>query len=125
MSGLNKVMLIGRLGRDPETRHMADGTTVCNFSIATSEEWKDKQTGEKREKTEWHNIAAWRQLGDVCGRYLAKGRQVYIEGKLQTRTWEQDGVKRYATDIVANSVQFLGTAKAVDGSQITEDDIPF
>jgi len=108
MSGVNKVILVGRLGRDPEMRYMADGTPVANFSIATSEEWRDKQTGEKREKTEWHRIAAWRQLGEVCGQYLSKGRLVYVEGRLQTRSWEQDGITRYATDIIASNVQFLG-----------------
>jgi len=108
MAGINKVILVGNLGRDPEMRYMADGTPVANFSIATSDEWKDKQTGEKREKTEWHRIAAWRQLGEVCGQYLSKGRLVYVEGKLQTRSWEQDGITRYATDIIASTVQFLG-----------------
>jgi single-strand DNA-binding protein len=108
MADVNKVILVGRLGRDPEIRYMADGTPVANFSIATSEEWKDKQTGEKREKTEWHRIAAWRRLGEICGQYLSKGRLVYVEGKLQTRSWEQDGITRYATDIIASTVKFLG-----------------
>lgn len=108
MAGVNKVILVGRLGRDPEMRYMPDGTPVANFSIATSDEWRDKQTGEKREKTEWHRIAAWRRLGEVCGQYLSKGSQVYVEGKLQTRSWEQDGITRYATDIIASNVQFLG-----------------
>jgi len=108
MSGVNKVILIGRLGKDPEMRYMPDGTPVANFSIATSDEWRDKQTGEKREKTEWHRIAAWHKLGEVCGQYLSKGRLVYIEGKLQTRSWEQDGITRYTTDIIASNVQFLG-----------------
>jgi single-strand DNA-binding protein len=108
MSGINKVILIGNLGQDPEIRYMADGTAVANFNIATSETWKDKQTGEKKERTEWHRIVAWRALGELCGKYLSKGRQVYVEGKLQTRSWEKDGVTRYTTEIVAAEVQFLG-----------------
>ena len=108
MAGVNKVILVGNLGQDPEIRYMADGTAVANFSIATSETWKDKQTGEKKERTEWHRVVAWRQLGELCGKYLAKGRQVYIEGKLQTRSWEKDGVTRYMTEIVASEVHFIG-----------------
>jgi len=109
MSGINKVMLIGRLGQDPEVRYTPDGTAVANFSIATSEEWKDKNSGEKRERTEWHRIVAWRRLGEICGEYLSKGRQVYIEGRIQTRSWEdKDGNKRYTTEIIASDVQFLG-----------------
>lgn len=108
MPGINKVIIVGNLGQDPEIRYMSDGTAVTNFSVATSETWKDKQTGEKREKTEWHRIVAWRKLGEICGQYLAKGRQVYVEGKLQTRSWEKDGITRYTTEIVATDVQFLG-----------------
>ncbi|MFH1580950.1 MAG: single-stranded DNA-binding protein [Pseudomonadota bacterium] len=109
MSGLNKVMLIGRLGSDPELRYTPDGTAVANFSIATSEEWKDKNTGEKKERTEWHRVVAWRKLGEICGEYLAKGKQVYVEGRIQTRSWEdKDGNKRYTTEIVASDIQFLG-----------------
>jgi single-strand DNA-binding protein len=109
MAGINKVILVGRLGKDPEVRYTQDGTAVASFSIATSEEWKDKNTGEKREKTEWHRIVAWRRLGEICGEYLSKGKQVYIEGKLQTRSWEKDGVTRYTTEIVATDMQFLGS----------------
>jgi len=109
MAGINKVILIGRLGKDPEVRRTPDGTAVANFSIATSEEWKDKNSGEKRERTEWHRIVAWRRLGEICGEYLSKGRQVYIEGRIQTREWEdKEGVKKYTTEIVASQVQFLG-----------------
>ena len=109
MAGINKVILIGRLGQDPEVRYTPDGTAVANFSIATSEEWKDKNSGEKRERTEWHRIVAWRRLGEICGEYLSKGRQVYIEGRIQTRSWEdKDGNKRYTTEIIASDVQFLG-----------------
>lgn len=108
MAGINKVILVGNLGKDPEVRYMNDGTPVANFNIATSEEWTDKQTGDKRNRTEWHRIVAWRRLGEICGQYLSKGRQVYIEGKLQTRSWEQDGITRYTTEIIASTVQFLG-----------------
>lgn len=118
MAGINKAIIVGRLGRDPEMRYTPDGTAVANFSVATSEEWKDKNTGEKRERTEWHRIVAWRRLGEICGEYLSKGRQVYIEGRLQTRSWEQDGVTKYSTEIVANDVQFLGSrSDNMDGGQ--------
>jgi single-strand DNA-binding protein len=108
MAGVNKVIVVGRLGRDPEVRYTPDGTAVANFSVATSDEWRDKESGEKKERTEWHRIVAWRRLGEICGEYLAKGRMVYVEGKLQTRSWEQDGVTRYSTEIIASDVQFLG-----------------
>ena len=114
MAGINKVILIGRLGSDPEVRYTPDGTAVANFSIATSDEWTDKATNEKKERTEWHRIVAWRRLGEICGEYLSKGRQVYVEGKLQTRSWERDGVTRYTTEIVASDVQFLGTREPGD-----------
>ena len=108
MSGLNKAMIIGRLGRDPEVRYTTDGRAIANFSVATSEEWKDKATGEKRERTEWHRVVAFGRLGEICGEYLSKGKQVYLEGRLQTRSWEKDGVTRYTTEIVASDLQFLG-----------------
>lgn len=108
MAGINKVIIVGNLGRDPEMRYTPDGTAVANFSVATSESWTDKQSGEKKEKTEWHRIVAWRRLGEICGEYLHKGSQVYVEGKLQTRSWEQDGVTRYTTEVIASTVQFLG-----------------
>jgi single-strand DNA-binding protein len=107
--GVNKVILIGNLGRDPEVRYTQDGQAVVNFTIATTLEWKDKATGEKRDKTEWHRIVAFGKLGEICGEYLAKGRQVYIEGRLQTRSWDQDGVTRYTTEIVASDMQMLGS----------------
>ncbi len=108
MAGINKVIIVGRLGRDPEVRYTQDGTAVANFSVATSDEWRDKETGERRERVEWHRVVAWRRLGEICGQYLSKGRLVYVEGKLQTRSWEQDGVTRYMTEIQASDVQFLG-----------------
>lgn len=108
MAGVNKAIIVGNLGRDPEVRYTPDGTAVANFSVATSEQWTDKQSGEKKERTEWHRIVAWRRLGEICGEYLSKGSQVYVEGKLQTRSWEQDGVTRYTTEIIASTVQFIG-----------------
>ena len=111
--GVNKVILIGNLGRDPELRVMPNGKAVCNFSIATSEAWKDKQTGEQKEKTEWHNISTFGPLAEICGNHLGKGSQVYIEGKLQTRKWQdKEGKDRYTTEIIADEVQFLGGRSA-------------
>jgi len=117
--GLNKVMLIGRLGKDPDLRFTQDGRAVANFTMATNEEWKDKATGEKKERTEWHRIVAFGKLGEICGEYLAKGKQIYIEGRLQTRSWEKDGVTRYTTEIVASDMQMLdakGAGQAYNGS---------
>lgn len=99
MSGVNKTILIGRLGKDPEVKYTTSGAPVANFSIATSERWKDKD-GEQQERTEWHRIVAWNKLAELCGQYLSKGRQVYVEGRLQTRQWEDEGGgKRYTTEI--------------------------
>lgn len=109
MSGVNKVILVGRLGKDPEVRHLENGATVANFSMATSETYKDRTTGEKREITEWHNIVLWRGLADISAKYLHKGDMVYIEGKLRTRSWEKDSIKRYTTEIVADSMTMLST----------------
>ena len=108
MAGINKVIVVGNLGKDPEVRHTPNGQAVANFSIATSEAWTDKG-GQKQERTEWHRIVAWGKLAELCGKYLSKGRQCYIEGKLQTRAWDdKDGGKRYTTEIIASTVQFLG-----------------
>lgn len=108
MAGINKVILVGNLGKDPEVRQIAPSQTVCQFRIATSESWVDK-AGQKQERTEWHSIVVWGKMAEICGKYLAKGRQVYVEGRLQTRSWEdQQGQKRYTTEIIANTVQFLG-----------------
>lgn len=105
---LNKVMLIGRLGGDPELKYTQDGSPVANFSIATSERWKDKQTGEKVERTEWHRVVAWNRLAEICGEYLEKGKLVYIEGSIHTRGWVgDDDVKRYATDIKASVMKMM------------------
>jgi single-strand DNA-binding protein len=109
MAGINKVIIVGNLGRDPEVGYMPSGKAVVKFSVATSETWKDKTTGEKKERTEWHRIIAYDKLGEICGEYLAKGRQVYVEGRLQTRSYDdKEGVKRYTTEIIATDVQFLG-----------------
>jgi single-strand DNA-binding protein len=107
-------MLIGRLGKDPETRYMTNGEAVTNATLATSENWKDK-SGEKQEKTEWHNLVFYRRLAEIAGEYLKKGSQVYIEGKLQTRKWEKDGVTRYTTEILVNEMTMLG-GKSTGGS---------
>ncbi len=112
--GVNKAILIGNLGRDPEVRYTQDGQAVVTFALATSMEWKDKATGEKREKTEWHRVVAFGKLGEICGEYLVKGKQVYIEGRLQTRSWDQDGITRYTTEVVANEMQMLGTKGDTD-----------
>lgn len=108
MAGLNKVMLIGNLGRDPEIRYSQQGTAVVNFSIATSEQWNDRNTGERQEKTEWHRIVVFGKQAEVCEKYLSKGSSIYIEGRLQTRSWEKDGQTHYTTEIVASNFQFLG-----------------
>jgi single-strand DNA-binding protein len=109
MSGVNKVILVGRLGKDPEVRNLENGATVANFTIATSESYKDKTTGEKKEITEWHNIVLWRGLAEISQKYLHKGDMIYIEGKLRTRSWEKEGVTRYTTEIVADNMTMLST----------------
>jgi single-strand DNA-binding protein len=114
---VNKVILVGNLGQDPSLRYTASGTAVCNFSIATTESYKDKD-GNRQEKTEWHSIVAWRQLAEICGKYLTKGKQIYIEGKLQTRKWQDgDGNDRYSTEVVADQMQMLGRAGEGQGQQ--------
>src|SRR5260221_13890008 len=107
--GINKVILIGNLGADPETRAMPSGTTVANLRIATSESWRDKQTGEQQERTEWHRVAFFGRLAEVAGEYLRRGSQVYIEGSLRTRKWQdKQGNERYSTEIIGNDLQMLG-----------------
>ena len=109
MSGVNKVIIVGNIGKEPEVRQTQGGTSVVNFSIATSEKYKDNQ-GVQQQKTEWHNIVAWSKLADICAQYLHKGSKVYIEGKLQTRKWQdQSGQDRYTTEIVGNNLQMLGS----------------
>jgi single-strand DNA-binding protein len=128
-SGVNKVILIGRLGQDPEVRYTPNGGAVANFSLATNESWTDK-SGQKQERTEWHRIVVWGKMAEICGQYLSKGRQAFIEGKLQTREWnDKEGHKRYTTEVVAQNVQFLGgnSEKSAESSQkgMTDDEVPF
>lgn len=109
MAGINKVILIGNLGKDPEVRHLESGAVVANFTLATTETYKDRNTGERKEQTEWHNIVLWYGLAEVAEKYLKKGSSVYIEGKLRTRSWEKDGVTRYTTEILADNMTMLGS----------------
>jgi len=143
MAGINKAIVVGNLGRDVELRYSQQGSAVANFSVATSEEWKDKQSGEKKERTQWHRIVVFGKLAENCGKFLSKGRQVYVEGKLQTSDYEKDGQKHYITDIVANTVQFLSgkgndrdenlpnngtgqdTGQGFNQGREPDDDIPF
>ncbi|MFZ5453649.1 MAG: single-stranded DNA-binding protein [Thermodesulfobacteriota bacterium] len=136
MAGVNKVILLGHLGADPEMRYTADGTAVCNFRIATTERFTDRQ-GNRQERTEWHKVVAWRKLAEICGQYLSKGKQVYIEGRIRNETWEKDGVKQYSYKIEADTMQMLGSPGGGNRGQepeppfgpppggIPEDDIPF
>jgi len=138
MASINKVILIGNLGQDPELKYMPSGDAVCNFTIATTEVFKDRE-GNQQEKTEWHRIVAFRKLAEICGEYLKKGKQVYIEGKIQTRSWEdKDGVKRFTTEVVADTMKMLGRRDEETGSTAppppkegknasleAEDDLPF
>ena len=143
--GVNKVILVGNLGKDPEIRYMPNGNAVANLTLATSESWKDKQTGDQQERTEWHRIVMFRRLAEIAGEYLKKGSQVYIEGKLQTRKWQDNsGNDRYTTEIVADEMQMLGSrgggsagfaeqpasakepaSATASASQDFDDDIPF
>ncbi|MGA7160757.1 MAG: single-stranded DNA-binding protein [Bacteroidota bacterium] len=133
---LNKVQLIGNLGKDPELKYTSAGVAVATFSIATSDSWKD-QEGNTQERTEWHNIVAWRKLAEICGEWLKKGKRVYIEGRIQTRSYEKDGVKKYMTEIIADQLIMLDgggqrstnggetEAPASDAVPAKEDDLPF
>jgi single-strand DNA-binding protein len=119
--GVNKVILVGNLGKDPDTRYMPSGSAVTNFSIATSESWKDKQTGEQKDRTEWHNISMFGRLAEIAAEYLRKGSQVYIEGKLRTRKWQdKSGNDRYTTEVVADEMQMLG-GRSGGGAPATQD----
>jgi single-strand DNA-binding protein len=116
MSSLNQVQLIGRLGKDPEVRHMPNGEAICSLSVATSESWKDKNTGEKREATEWHRVVLFGRLAEVAGQYLKKGALAFFQGKLKTRKWQaQDGSDRYTTEINAHEMKMLGGKQDGDG----------
>lgn len=122
MAGVNKVILIGNLGKDPEVRHLDNGAAVANFSIATTESYKDRNTGQRVDQTEWHNIVLWRGLAEVAEKYLNKGDSVYIEGKLRTRSWEKDGITRYTTEIVGDQMTMLsGKKNNNDGGQPSND----
>jgi single-strand DNA-binding protein len=139
MASINKVILVGNLGRDPETRYASSGDAICNIAVATTDKWKDKTSGEQKEATEWHRIAFFGKLAEIAGQYLKKGSQVYIEGKLKTRKWaDKDGVEKYTTEIVADTMQMLGGKQSDSGSAPQqqqakqsaptggfEDDIPF
>ncbi len=140
MAGVNKVILVGNLGRDPEVRYTTSGTPVANFTMATTDRWNDPSSGERKERTEWHRIVVWGKQAEIVGEYLRKGRQVYIEGSLQTREWtDREGNKRYTTEVKALRVQMLGrpsdrdAASGDDSGQAVaepnagyeEDDIPF
>ena len=114
--GINKVIIVGNLGNDPEIRYMPNGNAVANVSLATSDSWKDKATGEQQEKTEWHRVVFFNRLAEIVEQYVKKGSKLYVEGRLQTRSWEQDGVKRYSTEIVASEMQMLdGRGGAMGG----------
>ena len=138
-SSVNKVILVGRLGKDPEVKFTQGGVAIARFSMATDETWKD-QSGERQQRTEWHNIVAWRKLAEICGQYLTKGKLIYIEGRLQTRSWDdKEGNKRTTTEIQADTMVMLSGGKSEDrrveatsassvvasDSEITDDDVPF
>jgi single-strand DNA-binding protein len=123
MASVNKVIIVGNLGRDPETRYMPNGEAVTNIAVATTESWKDKQSGEKKELTEWHRITFYRKLAEIAGQYLKKGSQVYVEGRLQTRKWtDKDGNERYTTEIIADSMQMLGGRQGMGGGASAPDE---
>ena len=121
MASVNKVILVGNLGKDPETRYLPNGDAVVNIRLATTESWKDKSSGEKKELTEWHRVVFYRKLAEIAGQYLKKGSQVYIEGRLRTRKWQgQDGQERYTTEIEANEMQMLGRREGMGGQSSYE-----
>jgi len=135
LSSVNKVILVGRLGQDPETRYTGGGTAVCNFSLATSEKFTDR-SGQKQETTQWHRIVAWGKLAEICQQYLGKGSLVYVEGKITYKTWEKEGVKQHSTEIKLDSLQMLGNKgggqgagqganQSAMGGGYDPDDIPF
>ena len=120
--GINKVILVGNLGKDPEVRYMPNGQAVANVTIATSESWKDKNTGEQQEKTEWHRVVFFRRLAEIVGEYLKKGSKIYVEGKLQTRKWQDNqGQDRYTTEIIANEMQMLDSKGGAPGDSPSAD----
>jgi single-strand DNA-binding protein len=123
--GINKVILIGNLGKDPEVKYLPSGSAVCNVTMATSENWKDKESGEKKERTEWHNVVFFGKVAEIAGEYLKKGSQVYVEGSLRTRKWQdKEGKDRYTTEIVVSDMQMLGSRGGSGGSTASYDDEP-
>ncbi|MDR1999979.1 MAG: single-stranded DNA-binding protein [Zoogloeaceae bacterium] len=126
MASVNKVIIVGNLGADPETRYMPNGDAVCNIRVATTESWKDKQTGEKKEITEWHRVVFYRKLAEIAGQYLKKGSQVYLEGRIRTRKWQdkETGADRYSTDIEANEMQMLGRREGMGDAPPRENNSP-
>ena len=123
MASVNKVIIVGNLGRDPETRYMPSGDAMTNIAVATTDKWKDKATGEQKEATEWHRIAFFGKLAEIAGQYLKKGSQVYIEGKLRTRKWtDKDGIEKYSTEIIADTMQMLGSRQGMGGGSASMDD---
>jgi single-strand DNA-binding protein len=120
MAGVNKVILVGRLGKDPEVRNLENGAAVANFTMATSETYKDRVTGEKKEITDWHNIVLWRGLAEISQKYLHKGDMVYIEGKMRTRSWEKEGVTRYTTEVIADNMTMLSTQRSGSSTSSSE-----
>ncbi|WP_079420478.1 single-stranded DNA-binding protein [Thiomonas intermedia] len=123
MASVNKVILVGNLGRDPETRFAPSGAAICNITIATSRNWKDKASGEKREETEWHRVVFYDKLAEIAGEYLKKGRPVYVEGRLKTRKWtDKDGIEKYTTEIIAEEMQLLGGREGGGGGGGADDD---
>ena len=140
--GINKVILVGNLGRDPETRYLPSGGAVTNVSLATSRSWKDRDSGEQKEKTEWHRVVFFNRLGEIAGEYLKRGSKVYVEGELRTREWEKEGQKHFTTEIVATEMQMLDSKggnsdyeknnnssnadpSSLSSSDMVDDDIPF
>jgi single-strand DNA-binding protein len=118
MASVNKVILIGNLGRDPEVRYAPSGSAICNVTLATSRQWKDKNSGDKQEETEWHRVVFYDRLAEIAGEYLKKGRPVYVEGRLKTRKWtDKDGVEKYTTEIVADQMQLLGSREGMGGDE--------
>lgn len=125
MASVNKAILVGHCGKDPEVRYTTGGDPICSLTVATSESWKDKATGEKKENTEWHRVSVFGKLAEICGQYLKKGSQVYIEGRIQTRKWQdKEGQERYTTEIVANEMKMLGKREATESQQDNSDYAP-
>jgi single-strand DNA-binding protein len=122
--GINKVIIVGNLGRDPETRFMPSGGAVTNVSVATSKSWRDRESGEQKERTEWHRVVFFNRLAEIAGEYLKRGSKIYLEGELRTREWEREGQKHYTTEIVANEMQMLDSKANMEGGSMSETGSP-